>query len=122
MKNQINKLIKTFNLKNDLTKSFNIWVGHAKIGYKRRPSIEKTKKILSKLFDEFIEEGTPTPKDIKKILKQWENFHPYQKVREIDQPLFISKEGKNIFIAVIWPWQIKEGIASLMLYQGKIKN
>ena len=120
MDNQkINELIEKFNLKNDLTKNFNIWIGHAKIGYRKRPSIEEVKKILLELFDEFIEEYEPTPERLKKTLEQWENFHPYQKVREIDQPMFISREGDKIIVAVIWPWQIKEGVASLMLYEGK---
>jgi hypothetical protein len=118
MENKINELIQKFNLKNDLTKNFNIWVGHAKIGYKGRPSIEEAKSILLEIFDEFLEEGEPTPENIKKTLKQWENFHPYQNAREIDQPMFFSKRNNKIFIAVIWPWQIKEGVASLMLYQG----
>ena len=60
-----------------------------------------------------------TPEELEKTLAQWENFHPYQKVREIDQPMFISRDGNNITTAVIWPWQIKEGVASLMLYEGK---
>ncbi|RLG11711.1 hypothetical protein DRN73_04590 [Candidatus Pacearchaeota archaeon] len=116
---KINELIKKFNLKNDLTKNFNIWVGHAKIGYRNRPSINEVKKILLEIFDEFIEEYEPTPERLKETLSQWENFHPYQKVREIDQPMFVSREGEKIIVAVIWPWQIKEGVASLMLYEGK---
>lgn len=118
MESRINELIKQFNLKNDLTKNFNIWVGHAKIGYKGRPSIEEAKSILLGIFDEFIEEGEPTPENMQKTLKQWENFHPYQNVREIDQPMFFSKKNNKVFVVVIWPWQIKEGVASLMLYQG----
>ncbi len=117
---EIKELIKKFNLKNDLTQNFNIWVGHAKIGYRNRPSIEETKEPLKKIFDEFIPEGVPTPENLKKTLSQWENFHPYQHVRELDQPMFISKDNENIFVAVIWPWQFKKGVASLMLYQGKV--
>jgi len=118
MEEKVNELIRQFDLKNDLTKNFNIWVGHAKVGYNGKPSIEETKTTLLHLFDEFIEEGEPTPENFKKTLKQWEDFHPYQNVREIDQPMFISRQGDKVFIMVIWPWQIKEGVASLMLYQG----
>ncbi|MBD3247037.1 hypothetical protein GF378_00255 [Candidatus Pacearchaeota archaeon] len=119
---EIKELIERFNLKNDLTKNFNIWVGHAKIGYRDKPGIEETKKVLQEIFDEFIPENQPTPEEMKKTLKQWENFHPYQHAREIDQPMFYSKSKDNseIVVAVIWPWQIKEKIASLMLYRGKI--
>jgi hypothetical protein len=116
---RINELIARFNLKNDLTQNFNIWVGHAKIGYRDRPSIEEVKQILKEMFEEFIPEGTPTPENLKKTLAQWENFHPFQHAREIDQPMFLSKKGNEITIAVIWPWQIKDGVASLMLYQGR---
>jgi hypothetical protein len=116
---KINELIAKFNLKNDLTQNFNIWVGHAKIGYRDRPSIEDVKKILNEMFDEFIPEGQPTPENLKKSLAQWENFHPFQHAREIDQPMFISKKDNEVTIAVIWPWQIKDGVASLMLYQGR---
>jgi len=117
---KIQEIIDKFNLKNDLTKNPNIWIGHAKIGYRNRPNIEEVKKLLLDIFDFYIEEGEPTPEYIKKIMGQWEDFHPYQKVREIDQPMFISKNQNTIFIAVIWPWQIKENVASLMLYKGKI--
>ena len=117
---KIQELINKFNLKNDLTKNLNIWIGHAKIGYRNRPNIEEVKKLLLDIFDDYIKEGEHTPESLKETLKQWEDFHPYQKVREIDQPMFISKDQNTIFVAVIWPWQIKEGVASLMLYKGKI--
>ena len=119
MENQVNELIQRFNLKNNLTQNFNIWVGHAKIGFEGKPSIEETKTILLDLFDEFVEEGEPVPRHLQKTLAQWEDFHPYQKVREIDQPMFISRQENKAFVVVIWPWQIKEGVASLMLYQGE---
>lgn len=117
---RIQALIDKFSLKNDLTKNPNIWVGHAKIGYRNRPNIEEVKRLLLEIFDDYIEEGEPTPEDLIEIIKQWEYFHPYQKVREIDQPMFISKSPNTIFVAIIWPWQIKEGVASLMLYKGEL--
>jgi hypothetical protein len=117
---RIQELIDKFNLKNDLTKNPNIWTGHAKIGYRNRPKIDEVKRLLLDIFDEYIEEGEPTPEHLKEVLQQWEYFHPYQRVREIDQPMFISKDQNTIFVVVIWPWQIKEGVASLMLYKGEI--
>ena len=116
----IRPLVEKFNLKNDLTENIRIWVGHAKIGYRERPKIEEAKKFLSEHFKNFIPEGTPTPESIKKSLAQWENFHPFQKVRELDQPLFYTIEGQRITLAVIWPWQMKKGVASLMLYEGRV--
>ncbi len=116
------ELIKDFELKNDLTDNIKIWVGHAKIGFRKRPSIDDTKRILLKYFEDFIEEYEPTPEKISKIMPQWEDSHPYQKVRELDQPMFFSIKGDSIIVAVIWPWQIKDGVASLMVYEGKIKN
>ena len=118
---KINELIAKFSLKNDLTQNFNIWVGHAKIGYRDRPTIEQAKETLKQIFENFVPEGTPTPESLKKTLAQWENFHPYQHAREADQPMFYSrsKNGVDITVAVIWPWQIKNGVASLMLYQGR---
>lgn len=118
---KINELIAKFNLKNDLTQNFNIWVGHAKIGYRDRPTIDNVKEMLKGVFDTFVPEGQPTPEELKKTLAQWENFHPYQHAREIDQPMFFSKskDKTEVTVAVIWPWQIKEGVASLMLYQGR---
>lgn len=118
---KLQDLIQKFQLKNDLTKNFNIWVGHAKIGHRDKPDIEQAKKILIGFFDEFIEEYEPTPDELKDVLAQWENFHPYQKVRELDQPMFVSKTEKDIIVAVIWPWQLKEGVASLMVYQGEME-
>lgn len=112
------ELIEKFNLKNDLTKNVNIWVGHAKIGYRNRLSLQEAKEILEDYFDQSIKEGESTPEEIQKIMNQWENFHPYQKVRELDQPMFISKKDDKVIVAVIWPWQIKEGVASLMIYEG----
>ncbi len=117
---KIQDLINGFDLKNDLTKNPNIWVGHAKIGYRNHPKIYEVKKMFLELFEEYVEEGEPTPKHILEILKQWEDYHPYQKVREIDQPMFISKNKNKIYIVVIWPWQIKEGVASIMLYKGEL--
>lgn len=119
-KTKIKELIEKFNLKNDLTPNKNIWVGHAKIGYRNRLTIEEAKNFLSDMFQTHIKEGEPTPKELIEILEQWEDYHPYQKVREIDQPMFISQKENIIFVAVIWPWQIKEGVASLMIYQGEI--
>ena len=48
---KIVELISKFNLKNDLTKNINIWVGHAKIGYRNRPNIEEAKRFLLDIFD-----------------------------------------------------------------------
>ena len=116
-------LIKEFDLKNDLTKNPNIWVGHAKIGFRNRPSIDDAKKILLGFFEDFIEEYEPICEETRKILSQWEtDAHPYQKVRELDQPMFISKTNNTVVVAVIWPWQFKEGVASLMIYQGKLQG
>ena len=121
MENQeLNKIIEKFDLKNDLTENPDIWIGHAKIGFRNRPSIKEAKKILKEFFNEIIQENQETPEELKKTLKQWENYHPFQHVRELDQPMFIKKGKENIIIAVIWPWQMKKGIASLMLYKGKI--
>ena len=114
------ELVQRFKLKNDLTDNFDIWVGHAKIGFREAPKMEEAKKILLEFFEEFIEEYEPTPEKVKTLLKQWENYHPYQNVRELDQPMFISKNGDEIIIAVIWPWQLKDGIASLMVYKGRL--
>lgn len=119
-KEKIKELIEKFNLKNDLTANKDIWVGHAKIGYRNHLKMNEAKRFLMDVFEEYIEEGKPTPEYLEGIMKQWEDFHPYQKVRELDQPMFLSKEGSSIFVAVIWPWQIKEGVASLMLYQGNL--
>ncbi len=119
---KLQELITSFQLKNDLTENKNIWAGHAKIGFRNKPSIEETKSILLKYFDQFIEEFEPTPSELKEILIQWEGYHPFQKVREIDQPMFICKTGNKITVAVIWPWQIKEGVASLMIYNKDILN
>jgi len=119
-KEKIKELVEKFNLKNDLTANFNIWVGHAKIGYRNRMTIEQAKSLLISYFEEFIEEGEPTPENLKRTLAQWENFHPYQRVRAEDQPMFLTRKDGHIFVAVIWPWQIKDGVASLMLYEGKI--
>jgi hypothetical protein len=120
MENKVKELIEKFNLKNDLTKNPNIWIGHAKIGYRNRPKIDEVKRMLLEVFEDFIEEGEPTPEHLIEILKQWEDYHPYQKVREIDQPMFVSKTSNAIYIVVIWPWQIKEGVASMMLYKGEL--
>jgi len=117
---KLQELINLFRLKNDLTENCNIWVGHAKIGFRKSPTIEEAKSILLGYFDEFIEEFEPTPQNLKKIMVQWEGYHPYQKVREIDQPMFISRNENEIIVAVIWPWQIKEGTASLMIYSGEL--
>jgi hypothetical protein len=114
------ELVDRFGLKNDLTDNFNIWVGHAKIGFRDAPKIEEAKKILLEFFEEFVEEYEPTPEHIKNLMKQWENYHPYQNIRELDQPMFISKGKESVTIAVIWPWQLKDGIASLMVYQGRL--
>lgn len=117
---RLQELISLFRLKNDLTENPNIWIGHAKIGFRKSPNIEEAKSILLGYFKEFIEEFEPTPQELKKTLSQWEDYHPFQKVREIDQPMFISRNGNKIIVAVIWPWQIKEGTASLMIYNGEI--
>lgn len=117
---KLQELIASFQLKNDLTENINIWAGHAKIGFRGRPSIDDAKCTLLKYFDEFIEEFEPTPPELKKTLLQWEGYHPFQKVREIDQPMFLTRKGNQIVVAVIWPWQIKEGVASLMIYKGEI--
>ena len=119
-KDKFQDLIQKFELKNDITKNPNIWVGHAKIGYNNQPTIYEAKKILLEFFDEFIEEYEPTPEEIKNIIRRWENFHPYQNVREQDQPMFISKTGNRIIVAVIWPWQLKQDVASLMVYEGEL--
>jgi len=119
---KLKELIQTFELKNDLTENPNIWVGHAKIGYRNRPTIYEAKKILLNFFDNFIEEYEPTPEELKKTISRWENFHPYQSVREQDQPMFVSKTENKIIIAVIWPWQLKPGVASLMIYEGELIN
>ena len=115
---EFRKIVKIFNLKNDLTLNSNIWVGHAKIGFRNRPSIEEAKKILSNYFGELVVENGPTPKHLKRSLSQWENYHPFQHVRENDQPLFMKRKDGEIVVAVIWPWREKKGIASLMLYKG----
>ena len=120
MKKEIQELIEKFNLKNDLTDNKGIWVGHAKIGYRNRPNIEQAKEYLKEIFPEYIEENQPTPEYLVEIMKKWENSHPYQKVRELDQPMFVLKEDNQIYVAVIWPWQIREGVASLMLYVGEM--
>ena len=120
-KKDIDDLIEKFNLSNDLTENLKIWVGHAKIGRDDNPSIEEAKEILKDFFDVMVPENTPTPERLKKVLSQWENYHPYQHVRELDQPMFIRREGETIIVAVIWPWQMKQGVASLMLYQGEPK-
>lgn len=117
---KLQELVNLFRLKNDLTENFNIWVGHAKIGFRKSPTIEEAKSVLLGYFDEFIEEFEPTPQELKKTMIQWEGYHPYQKVREIDQPMFFSRKGNQIIMAVIWPWQIKEGVASLMIYSGEL--
>ena len=114
------KIIEKFNMKNDLTNNPKIWMGHAKIGYRGRIKMMETKELLSKYFPEHIPENIPTPEELKKTLAQWENAHPFQHVREEDQPMFIKRKGNKIEIAVIWPWQMKEGVASLMLYKGEI--
>ena len=118
----VDNLVEKFELKNDLTQSIKIWVGHAKLGYRNRPNIEDAKKILLGMFENFIPEETPTPEKILKSLAQWENFHPFQKVRELDQPLYYTIKDKKITVAVIWPWQMKKGVASLMLYEGRVLN
>jgi hypothetical protein len=115
-------IIEKFKMKNDLTVNPNIWMGHAKIGYHNRITIPETKEMLSKYFPEQIPEGTPTPEELKKTLDQWKDAHPFQQAREEDQPMFIKRGGENIEIAVIWPWQMKEGVASLMLYKGVFRN
>lgn len=119
---KLQELIDSFQLKNDLTENENIWSGHAKIGFRDRPSIDDAKCVLLQYFDEFIEEFEPTPSELKEILSQWEGYHPFQKVREIDQPMFICRKENTITVAVIWPWQIKEGTASLMIYHKEILN
>lgn len=119
--NKVQEIIEKFNLKNDLTENKNIWVGHAKIGYRNRLNLEEAKRFLADFFQEYIKENEPTPEPLRGMIKKWEDFHPYQKVRELDQPMFISKKEKRIVVAVIWPWQIKEGIASLMLYVGELE-
>lgn len=116
----IDNLVDTFNLKNDLTENIKIWVGHAKIGYRDRPSIEEAKQVLAEHFENKVPEGTPTPENLRKSMTQWENFHPFQKVREIDQPMYYKIDGKKLVLAVIWPWQMKKGVASLMLYEGRM--
>ncbi len=120
-KDKFQDLIQKFDLKNDITENPNIWVGHAKIGYNNnQPTIYEAKKILLDFFEEFIEEYEPTPEEIKNIIKRWENFHPYQSVREQDQPMFVSKTENRITVAVIWPWQLKQDVASLMVYEGEL--
>ena len=116
----VEDIVNKFNLKNDLTENIKIWVGHAKIGYRDRPSIESAKELLKQHFKNFIEEGTPTPENLRKSLSQWENFHPFQKVREIDQPMYYKIDGQRLTVEVIWPWQMNKGVASLMLYEGRI--
>lgn len=119
VKDMIKEIVEKFNLKNDLTENIRIWVGHAKIGYKDRISIEDAKKLLENQFNNKVTEGEPTPEKLKKSIMQWENFHPFQKVREIDQPLYYNIDGQKLTVAVIWPWQMKHGVASLMLYEGR---
>lgn len=116
----IKEIVEKFNLKNDLTENIRIWVGHAKIGYRDRPSFEEAKELLEKNFATTIKEGEPTPENLKKSMSQWENFHPFQKVRELDQPMYYSLDGQKLIVAVIWPWQMKQGVASLMLYEGRL--
>lgn len=116
----IKNLVEKFNLKNDLTENIRIWVGHAKIGYRDRPTIQQAKDILVKQFENHVPEGIPTPERLRKSLTQWENFHPFQKVRELDQPLYYKINGQKLIVAVIWPWQMKKGVASLMLYEGRV--
>lgn len=116
---EIKELIEKFELKNDLTNNPNIWVGHAKIGFRKRLKINEAKEILSRYFEHHIPENMSIPSEWEKTINQWEDYLHFQKVREIDQPLFMKKKGKEAIVAVIWPWQIKEGVASLMLYKGK---
>ena len=116
----IKNLVKRFNLKNDLTENIRIWVGHAKIGYRDRPTIEEAKEFLSQNFENSVPEGTPTPEALRKSLSQWENFHPFQKVREQDQPMYYKIDGQKLIVVVIWPWQMKKGVASLMMYEGRV--
>ena len=117
---RLNELIDTFNLKNDLTKNENLWIGHAKIGYRKRMDLNEAIEFLKDYFQEHIPQGQKTPEYLQEILKQWEGIHQYQKVREADQPMFFSKANNKVYAAVIWPWQIREGVASLMLYVGEL--
>lgn len=118
--NIINELVEKFSLKNDLTENRNIWVGHAKIGREGRMSMQEAKNFLSQIFEHLVEEEKQTPEELRKTLSQWENSHPFQKAREIDQPMFFKKEGNKILVAVLWPWQMKKDVASIMVYNGDI--
>jgi hypothetical protein len=118
----LNELIAKFKLSNDYTENKDIWVGHASIGEEGKPSIDEAKNFLSEKFNGCLaDSGTKTPDWIIKTLEQWHDFHPFQNVREIDQPLFVKKlDDKKVVVAIMWPWQIKEQIASLMVYEGKM--
>lgn len=120
MEKLLHELIHQFKLDNTYTINRNIWVGHASIGISKAFTISKAKSYLSSRFSEFIRENEQTPIWIIATLKQWENIHPFQSVREVDQPLFIKRfpNGK-ILIAVIWPWQFREGVASILVYEGE---
>ncbi|MEM4230616.1 MAG: hypothetical protein QXF25_01965 [Candidatus Pacearchaeota archaeon] len=122
MEQILKEQIEKFNLTNEVTENPNIWVGCGVIGGEGQPSIEEAKKILEEKFGKCIaDSGQETPEWLVKTLKQWENYHPYQHVREKDQPLFIKKlDNGRIVVAVIWPWQIKKGKASLMVYKGQL--
>lgn len=114
--------IEKFELNNKITKNPNIWVGCGKIGGKGQFSIPEAMRVLEANFGNCIAEaGEETPAWLEKTLKQWEDFHPYQHVREKDQPLFIKRlENNKVVVAVIWPWQIKRHMASLMVYEGQL--
>lgn len=47
---KLDEIINLFRLKNDLTENFNIWVGHAKIGFRKSPTIEEAKKYFSDIL------------------------------------------------------------------------
>ena len=113
------QIVHRFNLKNDYTNNSNIWVGHGRIGNLGCPNMTEAKKILTDYLGDEIAEEESTPEWIKKTLVQWENSHPFQHIHEKGQPLFAKKhDSGKVTVAAIWPWQIKENIASLMLYDG----
>lgn len=120
MEKRFKDLIDLFGLKNDLTPNKYIWVGHAKIGFRERMTIEKAIELLKGRFQDYIAPGEETPKELLKTIEQWEEAHPFQRVREHDQPMFLFREGGHVIVAVIWPWHMKEGVASLMVYEGAL--
>lgn len=122
MERTLIELISKFGLTNEYTENLSIWVGHAAIGGKGQPTMEEAKQILSRLMGDCVaDKGQETPEWISKTLEQWQNFHPYQHVRERDQPLYVKKlDNGKVIVAVIWPWQIKKNIASIMVYEGDL--